>query len=95
MSGILVIPNMRPGGLAIFAWFSLVPHSQEAETSKEALVLLGSSYDTTIDVVEELRREGRSVGAATLHVLRPFPYRELAEQIGHIAGNGNVPPGSF
>lgn len=54
------------------------------EDAKEALVLLGSSYDTTIDVVEELRKEGRKVGAATLHVLRPFPYKELAEQIGHI-----------
>ena len=54
------------------------------EDAKEVLVLLGSSYDTTIDVVGELRKEGRSVGAATMHVLRPFPYKELVECIGHV-----------
>lgn len=53
------------------------------EDAEDLLVLLGSSYDTTIDAVAELREEGAKVGAATLHVLRPFPGKELAELIGH------------
>lgn len=48
---------------------------QDAET---VLFLLGSSYDTSIDVIEEMRNDGKKVGAATLHVLRPFPAKEIA-----------------
>ena len=47
---------------------------QDAES---VLFMLGSSYDTSIDVIEEMRKEGKKVGAATLHVLRPFPAKEL------------------
>ncbi|MBQ8638369.1 MAG: pyruvate synthase [Lachnospiraceae bacterium] len=50
-------------------------HSEDAE---ELLILLGSSYDTAIEAVERLRREGRKAGVATLHVLRPFPADEIA-----------------
>lgn len=54
-------------------------HCEDAE---DILVLLGSSYDTSIDAVEEVRKEGKKVGAATVHVLRPFPAKELCELIG-------------
>ncbi|MBQ7954238.1 MAG: pyruvate synthase [Lachnospiraceae bacterium] len=50
--------------------------------AQNMLVLLGSSYDTSIDAVEEMRKDGQRVGAATLHVLRPFPGKELFELIG-------------
>lgn len=53
------------------------------EGAKTLLVLLGSSYDTAMDAVEEMRKQGEKVGAATLHVLRPFPGKELAELLGH------------
>ena len=53
------------------------------EDAEEILVLLGSSYDTSIEAVEEERKEGKKVGAATLHLLRPFPKKELYELIGH------------
>ncbi len=55
------------------------------EDAAKILVLLGSSYDTAIEAVEDLRQEGEPVGAATLHVLRPFPGKELAECIGEAA----------
>lgn len=55
-------------------------HCQDAEN---LLVLLGSSYDTSIDAVAEMRSDGQKVGAATLHVLRPFPGKELASLLGH------------
>lgn len=47
---------------------------QDAES---VLFFLGSSYDTSIDVIEEMRKEGKKAGAATLHVLRPFPTKEI------------------
>lgn len=55
-------------------------HCEDAE---DILVLLGSSYDTSIDAVEEVRKEGKKKGAATVHVLRPFPAKELCEMIGN------------
>lgn len=47
------------------------------QDAENVLFLLGSSYDTSIDVIEEMRKEGKKAGAATLHVLRPFPAKEL------------------
>ena len=55
-------------------------HCKDAQN---ILVLLGSSYDTCIDAIEEMRFEGKKVGAATLHVLRPFPGKELAQLLCH------------
>ena len=49
------------------------------QDAEKVLFLLGSSYDTAIDVVEEMRAQGEQVGAATLHVLRPFPGKEVAK----------------
>lgn len=56
-------------------------HCKDAEN---VLVLLGSSYDTAMEAVEEIRGQGEKAGAATLHVLRPFPKKELAGLIGHV-----------
>ena len=53
------------------------------EDAQNILVLLGSSYDTCIDAIEEMRAEGKKAGAATLHVLRPFPGKELAQLLCH------------
>ncbi len=53
------------------------------EDAESILVLLGSSYDTSIDAIEEMRNNGEKVGAATLHVLRPFPGKELFDIIGN------------
>ena len=52
---------------------------QDADTN---MVLLGSSYDTSLDAMEEMRNEGKKVGAVTIHVLRPFPGKELYEKVG-------------
>ncbi len=51
------------------------------ENAKDVLVLLGSSYDTATEAVEEMCKE-ENVGVATLHVLRPFPGKELFDLIG-------------
>ena len=49
------------------------------DEAESILVLLGSSYDTSIEAVEELKKEEKKAGVATLHVLRPFPQKELYE----------------
>ena len=54
------------------------------EDAKDMLILLGSSFDTAIEAVKELREEGKKVGAATLHVLRPFPAKELYNLTGKV-----------
>ena len=51
------------------------------EDAESILILLGSSYDTVTETVEEFRREGKKVGVATLHVLRPFPGEDLYQLI--------------
>lgn len=53
------------------------------EDAERLIVLLGSSYDTSIEAIEEFRKEGQKVAAATLNVLRPFPAKELFDLIGH------------
>ncbi len=52
------------------------------EDAERALLLLGSSYDTARDSIEEMRKQGEKVGVATLHVLRPFPGKELCRLLG-------------
>lgn len=52
------------------------------EDAESILILLGSSYDTSLEAIEEMRKKGKKAGAATLHVLRPFPGKELSELIG-------------
>ena len=53
------------------------------EDAENILVLLGSSYDTATEAVEEMREKGKKVGAVTLHVLRPFPEKELFGCLRH------------
>ena len=53
------------------------------EDADSILILLGSSFDTSIDAVTEMRENGQKVGVATLHMLRPFPGKELMELVGN------------
>ena len=53
------------------------------EDADSILILLGSSFDTSIDAVMEMRENGQKVGVATLHMLRPFPGKELMELVGN------------
>lgn len=50
-----------------------------AEDAEFLLVLLGSSYETAKEAVDELRRNKIMVGAVTVQVLRPFPAKEVYE----------------
>ncbi|MCM1539531.1 MAG: thiamine pyrophosphate-dependent enzyme [bacterium] len=73
------------------------------EDADTLLILLGSSFDTALEAVDQLRRQKKKAGVLTLHLLRPFPYEELcakcraAKQIlvadrqdSYGAGGGNL-----
>lgn len=47
------------------------------EDAKKLLVLLGSSFETAKEGIDDLRGNGEKAGAVTLNVLRPFPEGEL------------------
>ncbi len=49
------------------------------EDADALLVILGSAYHTVCEAVDEYRKEGKKVGAITLHSLRPFPSKELCD----------------
>lgn len=53
------------------------------EDADTLLVLLGSSFDTAQEAVDRMREEGKKVGLLTLHMLRPFPVKELYENCRH------------
>ena len=50
----------------------------QAEDAETLLILLGSSYETAKEAVDQLRKQGKKVGALTLRQLRPFPGEALA-----------------
>lgn len=47
------------------------------EDAETLLLLLGSSYDTATEAVDQMRQQGKKVGVVTLHTLRPFPDKEI------------------
>ena len=56
------------------------------EDADTILLLLGSSYDTSLEAVDRLRSQGKKAGAVTLHVMRPFPARELFQACQNASG---------
>ena len=51
------------------------------EDAETILVLLGSSFDTAMVAVDHLRKQGEKVGVLTLTMLRPFPSKDIYEQL--------------
>ncbi len=49
----------------------------QVEDAEIILVFLGSSYDTSLEAIDDLRKQGQTAGAVTIHTLRPFPAKEL------------------
>lgn len=77
-----IIPQLFAEYEALSGRSYSVVEGSGCEGAESVLVLLGSSYDTSTEVIEEMQNEGKKVGAATLHVLRPFPGKELVKLIG-------------
>jgi pyruvate-ferredoxin/flavodoxin oxidoreductase len=60
------------------------------EDAEEVLVSMGTIADTTLTVVDHLRRQGRRVGGLAVTQFRPFPGRELAEALRNVRTVGVV-----
>lgn len=74
-----VLPQVFEEYEAISGRKYLMLDSYCAKDARTLLLLLGSSYETALEAVDRLRRDGKKVGVVTLHSLRPFPAKELAE----------------
>lgn len=59
-------------------WGGHITNSQEAETYA---IAMGSLVGLVRDVVEELRKDGKSVGLIKLRTFRPFPAKELRKAL--------------
>lgn len=49
------------------------------EDAEAALFLLNSSFDTAMEAVDILRKEGKKVGIVSTNVLRPWPKKEIQD----------------
>lgn len=52
--------------------------------AREVIVILGSTAGTAREVVDKLRSEGKKVGLLSIHLFRPFPYKEIGKELAHI-----------
>lgn len=53
-------------------------HTEDADI---ILIMLGSSFDTSMVAVDKLRSQGEKVGVLTINVIRPFPIDEICKKI--------------
>ncbi len=51
------------------------------EDAERAMVIMGSQRGTAQEAVDKLRERGQKVGVVTVRLFRPFPRRDLAEQL--------------
>ncbi|KAB3533816.1 pyruvate synthase [Alkaliphilus pronyensis] len=49
------------------------------EDAEACLFVLNSSFDTAMEAVDMLRREGKKVGIVSTNILRPWPKKEIIE----------------
>lgn len=66
------------------------PYFEEYKTSdaEAVIIALNSSAGTIKDVVDEMRNEGKKVGAIKPILFRPFPYAEIREALRNIPAIG-------
>ncbi|RZN38344.1 MAG: pyruvate ferredoxin oxidoreductase [Methanophagales archaeon ANME-1-THS] len=64
-----------------FGRYYLPVETYRMEDARSALLTMGSSGETAMLAVDELRREGKEVGLIRLRLWRPFPFKELREAV--------------
>ena len=74
-----VLPQMFHEYVSISGRRYGLVESYGEEDAQILLFLLGSTYETALEAVDRLRKQGKRVGVVTLHSLRPFPAKEVAE----------------
>ncbi len=54
------------------------------DDAEAAIVILNSAAGTTKVAVDELRKQGKKVGALRPRLFRPFPFKEIADALSHV-----------
>lgn len=54
------------------------------DDAKSAIVIMGATSETAKAVVDNLRAKGKKVGLLRIKLYRPFPYKEVGEELAHI-----------
>lgn len=52
--------------------------------AESAIVIMGATSGTAKETVDALRAKGKKVGLLKINLYRPFPYKEVAEQLSHV-----------
>jgi len=61
-----------------------VIHTHRIEDAEVAIVSMGSTAGTVRAVVNEMREEGKKVGAVKIRLYRPFPTEQFVEKTKHL-----------
>ncbi|TCT12282.1 pyruvate ferredoxin oxidoreductase alpha subunit [Natranaerovirga pectinivora] len=72
-----VVPEVLNEYAALSGRSYNVVEGYNMEDAEAAIFVLGSSYDTAKQAVDELRKDGKKVGVFTSNVLRPWPKEDL------------------
>lgn len=58
--------------------------SYKMEDAEACIFILNSAFDTACEAVNLMREKGKKVGAVSLTVIRPFPYKEIVEALSKL-----------
>ncbi len=58
--------------------------SYKMKDAQEVIVMMGATAGTAKDVVDALREKGKKVGLLKINLYRPFPYKEVGNELAHI-----------
>lgn len=56
----------------------------ELDDAKSAIVIMGATSETAKEVVKKMRANGEKVGLLRIKLYRPFPYKEVGQELAHI-----------
>jgi len=54
------------------------------DDAERVIVMMGATAGTAKEMVDKLREKGKKVGLLKINLYRPFPYKEVGEQLAHI-----------
>ena len=55
------------------------------EDAESVIVMMGATAGTAKDAIDNLREKGKKVGLLKIKLYRPFPYKEIGEQLSHVS----------
>ena len=84
MQALDAVPRIADGFAAVFGRESGgLLRTYRTEDADTVVLALGSVLGTIEDVVDELREQGRRIGAVGLKCFRPYPLAEVRAALGH------------